>query len=283
MIPENYIQEWRETAPWSEPSMVEQDLIICRALVCIFKDEYLRSNLAFRGGTALHKLYLQPQVRYSEDIDLVQIHSGPIKPILERLGEVLSWLPDKVTKQKRYNNTLLFRIESETPPVQQMRLKVEINCYEHFSVLGFREIPFEVKSGWFEGSCNLTTYHLDELIGTKLRALYQRKKGRDLFDLGTALKSGQLDLDKVFQCYLKYMSFTAGSAPTFKQYKQNLDLKMEDDEFLDDMKPLLRTDAQNFNPFEAYSLVGKSLVEKMRPIKGVQKTEESASLSKRRH
>ena len=35
------------------------------------------------GGTALHKLYLQPQVRYSEDIDLVQINSEPINPIVK--------------------------------------------------------------------------------------------------------------------------------------------------------------------------------------------------------
>ena len=89
MIPELYINEWHEEVPWSTPQMVEQDLIICRALISIFSDHFLRNNLAFRGGTALHKLFLSPQLRYSDDIDLVQIHPGPIKPILFRLGEVL--------------------------------------------------------------------------------------------------------------------------------------------------------------------------------------------------
>lgn len=89
MIPEYFIQEWKEKAPWTEPYMVEQDLIICRAMISIFSDEFLASQLAFRGGTALHKLYLSPQPRYSEDIDLVQINPGPIKPIMYRLGEVL--------------------------------------------------------------------------------------------------------------------------------------------------------------------------------------------------
>ena len=129
MIERNSILEWSEQAPWTDLAMVEQDLIICRALVDIFSDDFLREQLAFRGGTALHKLYLQPQHRFSEDIDLVQIHPGPIKPILFRLGEVLSWMPDRVIKQKRYNNTLLFRMESEFPPIQPIRLKVEINCY----------------------------------------------------------------------------------------------------------------------------------------------------------
>ena len=82
MIKEGYIREWNEFVPWKDMLMVEQDLIICRALVSIFSDDFLRENLAFRGGTALHKLFLQPQPRYSEDIDLVQIKPGPIKPII---------------------------------------------------------------------------------------------------------------------------------------------------------------------------------------------------------
>ncbi len=65
MIPQFSIQEWREQVPWNTDAMIEQDLIICRVLVCIFSDEFLASQLAFRGGTALHKLYLQPQLRYS--------------------------------------------------------------------------------------------------------------------------------------------------------------------------------------------------------------------------
>ena len=167
-------------APWSKNEMVEQDLIICRALASIFSDDFLRENLAFRGGTALHKLFLQPQPRYSEDIDLVQIKPGPIKPIMFRLGEVLEWLPNRTTQQKKHSNKLLFRVDSEIPPIQQIRLKVEINCFEHFNVLGLQEVPFKVESSWFTGEVKLTTYHLEELVGTKVRALYQRKKGRDL-------------------------------------------------------------------------------------------------------
>ena len=180
MINRTAIQQWSEHAPWIDNAQIEQDLIICRALVAIFSDEFLASQLAFRGGTALHKLYLSPQPRYSEDIDLVQITPGPIKPIMYRLGEVLDWLPDRVTKQKRYNNTMLFRVESEIPPTVQIRLKVEINCFEHFNVLGLTKIPFKVENSWFTGEAELTTYHFEELLGTKLRALYQRKKGRDL-------------------------------------------------------------------------------------------------------
>lgn len=262
MIPELYINEWHDVVPWSSPLMVEQDLIICRALVSIFSDPFLRENLAFRGGTALHKLFLQPQPRYSEDIDLVQIKPGPIKPIMFRLGEVLEWLPNRTTQQKKHSNKLLFRVDSEIPPIQQIRLKVEINCFEHFNVMGLQEVPFRVENSWFTGEAMLTTYHLEELVGTKVRALYQRKKGRDLFDLYTALTTREQDVDKVLECYRKYIEFVVERAPSYKEFVQNMELKMQDEEFLEDVTPLLRPEIE-FDPREAYPLVYEKLIDRM--------------------
>jgi predicted nucleotidyltransferase component of viral defense system len=78
-------------------AQVEQDLVIARAIVEMYSDDLLKKSLAFRGGTALHKLYLTPQIRYSEDIDLVQINSEPINPILKRMREKLTFLGTKRT------------------------------------------------------------------------------------------------------------------------------------------------------------------------------------------
>ena len=60
MIPQDFISEWKKAAPWPENDQVEQDLIICRALVEIFSHPDLADNIAFRGGTALFKLHLIP-------------------------------------------------------------------------------------------------------------------------------------------------------------------------------------------------------------------------------
>ena len=170
-------------------------------------------------------------------------------------------MPDKVIKQKRYNNTMLFRMESEVPPVEPLRLKVEINCYEHFNVLGLQKVPFEIHNPWFDGKCEITTYALDELVGTKLRALYQRKKGRDLFDLQVALLSGKLDVQRVLASYRRYMEFVVDKAPTYRQFIQNMEEKMQDDEFLSDMELLHREDADGFNPIEAYEQVRAAFIE----------------------
>lgn len=262
MIPRSAITHWNQQVPWEDIANVEQDLIITRALTDIFADEFLSKELAFRGGTALHKLYLSPQPRYSEDIDLVQINPGPIKPILFRLGEVLSYLPDKVIKPKRFNNTMLFRIQSEVSPVVQLRLKVEINCYEHFTELGLVQVPFSYDSLWAKGSCSITTYQLNELLGTKLRALYQRKKGRDLFDLAYALQNADVNPEEIIRCYRRYMSFVVDASPTYKQFMANMEEKMSDPEFTGDTTKLLRQEI-NFDPVASWDLVRETLVERL--------------------
>jgi len=78
MISLAFIKEWSHVAPWRQMYQVEQDLIISRALVELFNRPLLAENLAFHGGSTLFMLYLAP-VRYSEDLDLVQVRPGPIK------------------------------------------------------------------------------------------------------------------------------------------------------------------------------------------------------------
>ncbi len=188
MIPRDYITQWRERAPWNEDFQVEQDLAISRALVEIFSNPVLAEALAFRGGTALYKLYLTPPTRYSEDIDLVQVKPGPAGPVMDGLRSVLDpWLGQPRWKQSQGRVTFGYRFLSEDVPTIRLRLKVEINTREHFAVLGFTKRPFQVESRWCSGRANITTFELDELLATKMRALYQRRKGRDLFDLAKGL------------------------------------------------------------------------------------------------
>lgn len=264
MIPVRYIQEWKQYAPWANEAQVEQDLIISRALVEMFRSPLLQESLAFRGGTALHKLYIQPQVRYSEDIDLVQVNSEPIKPILQEIRQKLSFLGQKRTvKQNIHNNTIIYRFESEIPPVINMRLKIEINTREHFDVLGLIKLPFNMENSWYFGESEITTYKIEELLGTKLRALYQRRKGRDLFDLYWALSKYDIDTDLVIKCYNEYMDFSVESPPTKKLFLLNMEEKLQDNEFLTDMEGIKRPGI-DYSIEEAWSLVSNQLIEKLK-------------------
>lgn len=260
MVIESAIREWNNICSWQTNEMVEQDLIICRALYALFNDDYLSSHLAIRGGTTLHKLYIKPQQRYSEDIDLVQIIAEPIKETIDRVRQTLSFLGKPVIKQKAHNNTLIFRFLSEIPPIMPIRLKVEINCREHFNVLGLTHHDFSFNNQWFSGNCKITTYHIDELLGTKIRALYQRRKGRDLFDLYKALSTQPVSIENIIRCYREYIGFAVDNPPTKKEFLQNMELKMQDEEFLGDTNLLLRVD-DKYNPTEAWELVKNQLIE----------------------
>lgn len=263
MIPQAYITEWSNNVPWNTNEQVEQDLVICRALVAIFSDAYLAENLAFRGGTALHKLFLSPQPRYSEDIDLVQIKAAPFGEILDRLKTVLNFIDGKVNVSLGdLMSELKYRFESEIPPVTQIKLKIETNCREHFAELGWQKLPFSVNSEWFTGECNITTYKIEELLGTKLRALYQRRKGRDLYDIYKAFTTVEVDRKQVIQCFKKYIEFSVGQIPSQKEFLENLEAKMRNENFLGDIKALLRPE-ENYNHATAYEMLKKELIEKI--------------------
>lgn len=239
MIPRDYITEWRSEAPWVEDYQVEQDLVISKALVDIFSHPLLAHSLAFRGGTTLYKLFLRPPARYSEDLDLVQIEAAPAGPIMDALHEVLDpWLGRPRYKQSEGRVTFDYRFTSEDPTPLKLKLKIEINTREHFTVYGMEPMPFGVSSRWFEGSCEILSYALDELLGTKLRALYQRRKGRDLFDLSTALADGRASPQRIIESFQAYMEHS-GDAVSRAEFEENLAAKLEDHRFSADIGPLL--------------------------------------------
>ena len=239
MIPRGYIDAWRSQAPWRSNAMVEQDLIIARSMLALFSNPELSRQLVFRGGTALHKLYFHPARRYSEDIDLVQIEAGPIGPVFDALRDTLTpLLGEPQRKQGPGVVTLTYRMASEIPPVIPLRLKVEINAREHFTVLGIRKVPFTMASPWFTGTCEAPTFALEELLGTKLRALYQRRKGRDLFDLWLGLTEGRADPEQIVTCFRAYMKH-GGLKVSRQEFAQNLADKRRHPAFTADFGDLL--------------------------------------------
>lgn len=80
--------------------------------------------------------------------------------------------------------------------------------------------------------------------------------------LYTALTSRELDIDKVLESYRKYIEFVVDRAPSYKELVQNMEQKMQDEEFLEDVTPLLRPEIE-FDPHEAYALVYEKLIDRM--------------------
>ena len=206
MIPASYIQEWSTKAPWPTSQQVEQDLIISRALCDLFNAPALEGKLAFRGGTAIHKLLFKQPLRYSEDIDLVQTHAEQIGATASTIRETLSWLGDCKREQAGHSMHFVFRFAPEAQPDSTLKVKVEINTREHDSVLGIQHYPFAVENGWYQANASIASFAPEELFGTKLRALLQRRKNRDLFDLYMGLQQLSMNPEALLACFDHYLA-----------------------------------------------------------------------------
>lgn len=237
MIPAQNIVAWSKTAPWSEPRQVEQDLIIARVLVELFSDSFLRGELRFRGGTALNKLHFPRPQRYSEDIDLVRTTGGPIGPVLDQVRKILvPWLGRPRFDQSDVAPKFRFRVqpEGEGAPI---RIKIEINTREREAYDPPVAKPFRVENPWFAGEAAIPTFSIEEL-----RALLQRKKGRDLVDLSHALKVfPDLSAVKVVELLGRYLALS-DQAISRAQAEERMFGKLDRADFLSDVRPPLTAD-----------------------------------------
>lgn len=237
MIPGAYIQAWSSTAPWPDARQVEQDLVICRALCDLFSAPALKGRIAFRGGTAIHKLLFKQPLRYSEDIDLVQVKAEPIGTTVDAIRVALSWLGKCRVERAEHSMHLVFRFTPEDVGESPLKLKVEINTREHASLFAIRPYPFVVESDWYRGRAEIVSFEPEELFGTKLRALLQRRKNRDLFDLHHGLNELQLDPDKVVACFNHYLALEG--APISRAVAEQRMLEKLTRSLTEDIAPLL--------------------------------------------
>ena len=260
MIPESFVEQWRVNAKWQTLDMVEQDLVISRALIDLYNDEQISNSLVFRGGTALNKLFIKPASRYSEDIDFVQRKAEPIGTTIDKIRAILQpWLGDPKWKITERSAKLIYSYAAIGG--MTAKLKIEINTTEHFQVLPLKFEPYSVDSPWFKGDCTIVTYEIEELVATKLRALYQRRKGRDLFDLWLIFKNKLADIDKVIEIFKAYCK-NDGVIISQKSFQDNMELKRQNKDFQTDMKVLLPSSlAWNFD--EAFEFVMSEIVRKV--------------------
>ncbi len=150
------------------------------------------------------------------------------------------WLGEPRRKLKEGRVNLVYRFDSEDVPPLRLRLKVEINTREHFTALGVERVPFEVDNPWFRGAADVPTYGIDELLATKLRALYQRKKGRDLFDVWYALDQDRISPQALLSCFERYLG-EEDRTVTRAQFEENLLTKRSQPDFREDVWALLRS------------------------------------------
>lgn len=208
--------------------------------------------------------FKQP-LRYSEDIDLVQTQSEPIGATVDAVRDALSWLGKCSREQAGHSIHLVFRFSPESSADTKLKLKVEINTREHGSLLGIRHYSFAVDSSWYQGKADIASFEPEELFGTKLRALLQRRKNRDLFDLNERLKQLSMNPNKLIACFDYYLKLE-GKQLTRATAEQRM-LEKLTRSLTEDIGPLLSAGV-HFNDDDAMGAFERVWTELIIKIKG---------------
>jgi len=257
VIPRRHLTAWTLTHPWPSPAQVEQDLLLTRAICEIADHRFLGDELVFRGGTAMHKLHLPEPLRYSEDLDYVRRTASPIGPVLTALRATGDDLGFTTTSRVGTHPKVLWRTTSDDGV--PLRIKIEINTHERTPAMPLLQMPFAPKTTWWDASVHVQTFQAPELVATKIRALFQRSKGRDLFDLWLALTQMELDPDTILDAFSSYRpeGMTARTAIT------NLEEKVSDHQFRTDLDMLLTTPPPGYSIDQAATVVTDTLLSRL--------------------
>ncbi|ENZ5126161.1 nucleotidyl transferase AbiEii/AbiGii toxin family protein [Pseudomonas aeruginosa] len=244
----------------------------------------LREHLAMRGGTVLHKAHLAPAARYSEDIDLVLVKAMDtdtldrhlrrvLTPVLGRPSDSLiadAWLAIRnVLRPSR-----ILRTAYKFVPLGLQReetIKVEVNLNESASVYPLVEVALDVLDEDGEPVLALArSYDINEMLGTKTRALMQREQGRDLFDLTHAWQLSEagstpyaVDGAKAMQAFAWYLE-KEGTHFSAQEANAHLDARLGKAGFRHDMDTLLRPGLPTFDVDRAGEIVREAYFRHLR-------------------
>lgn len=274
------ILEHQQAVPWPNLRQVEQDLLLCQTMILLFNDNFLKTQIAMRGGTLLHKVHLAPASRYSEDIDLVIVGDRPDDHISKAIRRVMAttlgkptfsaWQDIKLAIRNAVRPSKVLREIYHIPSIAEpggkpLEIVLEVNATERTPYQPIALLPFALQlRNQTQQTQTLQTivrgFDIHEMLGTKMRALFQRTRGRDLFDLYWALTQSPVPVEPTkiidaFQHYMRQEQSQAGRA----DFLQAMHTKLADKGFLTDMNPLLRTGLR-YDPITAGEYVTEHLL-----------------------
>ncbi|MGE0877519.1 MAG: nucleotidyl transferase AbiEii/AbiGii toxin family protein [Acidimicrobiia bacterium] len=258
MIPAADIVAWSRVVPWPTREQVEQDLVLSRLIVEIANDDYLGGELIFRGGTCLHKLALPAPWRYSEDLDYVRRTAGGIADLTRALTRIGTALDMEVRTRIGLHPKVFLRAPFESGS-GQMRVKIEVNTFERAPAREAEPVPFAVTSPWFAGAATVAAFTAPEMLATKIRALFQRSKGRDLFDFWLGLEVLNVSADQILDCFAPYRP----TGLTARRAILNLQAKLDDRDFRNDLNGLVASWPNGYSIERAAELVIQDLLSRL--------------------
>jgi predicted nucleotidyltransferase component of viral defense system len=240
------IRTWADENGIPSLIMAEQDLRLLYALRAIYSDPYLSSRLGLKGGTALNKLYFPELGRLSLDLDFNAL--GTKEGVFSDRWPVVDRITAHLTRQDSnyviktnysYEQTTIRARYLPTLGTRSQSIKLEISFVERFPILAPVVKSLEIPA--LGEPLSIQSYALEELVATKIRALHDRMKGRDIYDLDQA---ATLPLDEtVVRKMVLYYFYRARQVFDYKSLLANVQKKLSRPRFVNDLQGFLRADA----------------------------------------
>ena len=199
-------------------SVLERDYCLSWVLIGLSKTQ-LSEWLAFKGGTALKKVYL-PGYRFSEDLDFTLRQEVPWEAIEREWGQLARWVLEHVgigadflqRDPNSHANTHTFYIglRGPRPRSDPDKLKVDITIRE----LMCQEIEHQPLLHEYEEyddleEAQVAVYRIEEIAVEKLMALvdHARNEPRDLYDLWSLTKTNGIHWPELADCLAQKYRF----------------------------------------------------------------------------
>ncbi|MFI4955925.1 MAG: nucleotidyl transferase AbiEii/AbiGii toxin family protein [Gammaproteobacteria bacterium] len=217
------------------PNIVEKDYILSWILAGISVHSAFNSSWIFKGGTCLKKCYFE-MYRFSEDLDYTlldhsQLNASFLTPEFEHINK---WIYEQtgiqiteISFEEYLNPKGNLSIEGKLGyigPMQRKgntpKIKLDLTCDELLVFPPEKRIVYHSYSDIPKGDLKIETYCLEEIFSEKLRALMQRLRPRDLYDVINLHNDPRFSPDqkKVREALKKKCAFKDLTPLTFEEF-----------------------------------------------------------------
>lgn len=185
--------------------LVEKDYVLGWILYGIYSSR-LSNCLAFKGGTALSKVYFPGEWRLSEDLDFTLIGKNNLENFVSTLSDEVpeiiaknSGVPIVLSKPPFVNSSYLQSRFQYTGPICKNTVKIEISQEKFLGDVATMTVPQRFDYPVF----SVKAYTLDNILSEKIRTLIERGKVKDYYDVWKLLKIYQFDGSYITKLFLQ--------------------------------------------------------------------------------
>jgi predicted nucleotidyltransferase component of viral defense system len=192
-----------------DPSIIEKDYVLGWILMGIQQHKELSQSWVFKGGTCLKKCYFG-QYRFSEDLDFTLTHPqyAEIKTLTKQFCGICAWIYENSGIEITENSIAFelyknlhgkFSIQGKLifqGPLQRKtnfpKVKIDLTSHEKIVLSPEPRPIYHPYSDAPQIDIKVFCYCYEELFAEKIRALAERARPRDLYDVIYLYNSRQL-------------------------------------------------------------------------------------------